>query len=100
MKDRELVRTPATGALPSGPVRGLAAGDGHFTKAEPSAHPGSGTTAAACTAHSAAQRDMSPPEQRVTRVVAGPFPTRTVAAGSLHESTRAPGVNGTALTPC
>ena len=34
-----LVRTACDGALPSGPVRELAAGGGHFTKADFSAHP-------------------------------------------------------------
>lgn len=39
VKDWWLVRTACDGALPSGPVRRLADGGGHFTKAEASAHP-------------------------------------------------------------
>ncbi|AOR35897.1 hypothetical protein BFF78_36870 [Streptomyces fodineus] len=39
VKDWWLVRTACDGVLPSGPVRELAAGGGHFTKAEASAHP-------------------------------------------------------------
>ncbi|MEV6058046.1 hypothetical protein [Streptomyces sp. NPDC052107] len=38
-KDRWLVRTACDGALPSGLLHRLAAGGGHFTKADASAHP-------------------------------------------------------------
>ncbi|MCC5474337.1 hypothetical protein [Streptomyces barringtoniae] len=39
VKDWWLVRTACDGALPSGPLHQLAAGGGHFTKADASAHP-------------------------------------------------------------
>ncbi|MEV6836263.1 hypothetical protein AB0N17_17405 [Streptomyces sp. NPDC051133] len=39
VKDRWLLHTACDGALPSGPVRELAAGGGHFTEADTSAHP-------------------------------------------------------------
>jgi hypothetical protein len=39
VKDWWLLRTACDGALPSGPVRELAAGGGHFTHAESTAHP-------------------------------------------------------------
>ncbi|GHE03037.1 hypothetical protein GCM10010339_28730 [Streptomyces alanosinicus] len=40
VKDWWLVRTACDGVLPSGPVRELAAGGGHFTKADTTQHPG------------------------------------------------------------
>ncbi|AKJ14776.1 hypothetical protein ABB07_33370 [Streptomyces incarnatus] len=39
VRDWWLVRTACDGALPSGPLRKLAAGGGHFTKADTTAHP-------------------------------------------------------------
>ncbi|MFI9803875.1 hypothetical protein ACIHEJ_05805 [Streptomyces sp. NPDC052301] len=39
VKDRWLLHTACDGALPSGPVRELASGGGHFTEADTSAHP-------------------------------------------------------------
>ncbi|WP_256642410.1 hypothetical protein [Streptomyces murinus] len=42
VKDRWLLRTACDGALPSGPVRQLAAGDGHFAGADTTEHAGLG----------------------------------------------------------
>ncbi|MER6027218.1 hypothetical protein [Streptomyces sp. NPDC001851] len=58
VKDWWLVRTACDGALPSAPVRHLAAGGGHFTKADTTAPPGPGDYG--CGPHFEGRGDATP----------------------------------------